>query len=50
MLQAPAATAMPGTGGEDELVEKLASLDLLHRAGELTDEEFAAAKRHLLDT
>lgn len=47
-LQAPAASAMPGTGGEAELVEKLASLDRLHQAGELTDEEFTAAKRHLL--
>lgn len=39
---------MPGTGGEAELVEKLASLDRLHQAGELTDDEFTAAKRHLL--
>jgi uncharacterized protein YbaR (Trm112 family) len=49
VLQAPAANAMPGSGGEDELVEKLASLDRLHQAGELTDEEFTAAKRHLLE-
>jgi hypothetical protein len=31
---------MPGSGGEDALVDKLASLDRLHQAGELTDEEF----------
>jgi hypothetical protein len=49
VLQAPATGALPGTGGEDELVAKLASLDRLHRAGELTDDEFSAAKRHLLD-
>ena len=49
VLHAPASTSMPGSGGEDELVEKLASLDSLHRAGELTDDEFTAAKRHLLE-
>jgi uncharacterized protein YbaR (Trm112 family) len=50
VLQAPAPSALPGSGGEDELSEKLASLDRLHRAGELTDEEFTAAKRHLLES
>jgi len=40
---------MPGSGGEDELVDKLASLDRLHQASELTDEEFSAAKRRLLE-
>jgi zinc-ribbon family len=49
VLQAPAPDALPGTGGEDELTAKLESLDRLHRAGELTDTEFTAAKRHLLD-
>jgi zinc-ribbon family/Short C-terminal domain len=49
VLQSPAPDALPHTGGEDELAEKLESLDRLHRAGELTDDEFAAAKRHLLD-
>jgi len=49
VLQAPATSAMPGSGGEDELVDKLASLDRLHQAGELTDDEFTAAKRHLLE-
>jgi hypothetical protein len=49
VLQAPAANAMPGDGGEDELAEKLASLDRLHRAGELSDAEFTAAKRCLLE-
>jgi hypothetical protein len=49
VLQAPAVDVGPGTGGEDELAKKLEPLDRLHRAGELTDDEFAAAKRHLLD-
>ena len=49
VLQASAANAMRGSGGEGELVEKLTSLDRLHQAGELTDDEFTAAKRHLLE-
>jgi hypothetical protein len=50
VLQAPASRALPGNGGEDELVEKLASLDRLHRAGQLTDDEFSAAKQRLLSS
>jgi hypothetical protein len=49
VLQAPAPGALPGSGGQDERVEKLASLDRPHRTHELTDEEFSAAKQHLLE-
>lgn len=33
---------------DDELIERLERLSALHSAGELTDEEFAAVKRHLI--
>jgi hypothetical protein len=41
----------PGAGGGDastEMVGELQRLAAMHRAGELTDEEFAIAKQHVL--
>jgi hypothetical protein len=35
--------------GDDDLVGRLERLTTLHESGALTDEEFAEAKRHLLD-
>jgi hypothetical protein len=45
---APAPIAQHGAMGED-WVEKLAQLEQLHQQGVLTDEEFATAKRRVLD-
>jgi hypothetical protein len=49
VLKAPASGALPGSGGQDEIAAKIESLDRLHRAGELTDEEFTVAKHRLLE-
>jgi hypothetical protein len=44
-----AAPASPGPANDDELVARLERLTALHEAGALTDEEFAEAKRQMLD-
>lgn len=43
---AMAAPPQPGVtgGGEDDMVEQIKELSVLHESGVLTDEEFAAAK------
>ncbi len=52
VLRRPAAElegGQPGSGGGIDLAGQVARLGELHRSGVLTDEEFTAAKRKLLD-
>ena len=42
------AAAAPAAGGSDDALDKLSKLADLHKAGVLTDEEFAAKKAELL--
>jgi hypothetical protein len=47
---APAvSTRQPSVPASDSLTDALAQLALLHRQGSLTDEEFAQAKRRILE-
>ncbi|GGO01562.1 hypothetical protein GCM10010116_02900 [Microbispora rosea subsp. aerata] len=47
--QPSAALPSPSSDGRDLLIRRLADLGELHRSGVLTDEEFSAAKKALLD-
>jgi hypothetical protein len=44
----PAVATAPAAGGSDDALDKLSKLADLHKAGVLTDEEFAAKKAQLL--
>jgi uncharacterized protein YbaR (Trm112 family) len=46
----PASTVPPAADSNQALARRLEGLGRLHADGVLTDEEFAAAKRHVLDT
>ena len=47
--RAAAATARPEPSADDELVARLERLTALHESGALSDQEFAEAKRQMLD-